>query len=441
MRCDPLTPELTRGRLVASSTAEPENNALAEAPRTAARPRFLQGAGGAKARRTVLIYRNALLPFSETFIKEQIGAYSAWRGVLIGRHDLQALPLEGLDVRLLRPTPFDFLSRAWWRVSGCLGTAPSPVVGMLKREAPSLLHVHFGVDAIDAWPLARALDLPMLVTLHGYDINIARQWWEAGHWGKRFQRYPRRLLELAAQPRVRFVAVSEAVRRRAVDFGISRDKIAVRYIGVDVRRFAPAGRSIADRERRVLFVGRLVEKKGCEYLIRAMEKVQAAVRGVSLVIAGDGALRSHLQRLAEQLQVRAEFLGALSSAQVQEELALARVFCLPSVTAANGDAEGFGLVLLEAQASGVPVVTSAIGGRDEGVCDGASGLTFSERDIDALATHLISLLTNDNIARSMALAGPRFVSRKFDLARCTQALEMLYDDMLEGEVAGLSQSV
>jgi glycosyltransferase involved in cell wall biosynthesis len=385
---------------------------------------------------TALVYRDALLPFSETFIREQVMAYRRWRGVLIGKRDLHDLSLEGLDVRLLRPAQSSFLNRAWWKIARDFDTAPAPVVAMLRREKPSLLHAHFGPDAVDAWPLANALDLPMLVTLHGYDININRDWWEAGHWGKRFQRYPKRLSELAARPRVRFVAVSEAVRRRAIDFGIAPDKISVRHIGVDIRRFAPRGRPVAERERRVLFVGRLVEKKGCEYLIQALAKVQISVPDVSLVVAGDGALRGELQHLAQQLQVRAEFTGALPSAEVQQEFALARVLCLPSVTARNGDAEGFGLVLLEAQASGVPVVTSAKGGGEEGVCEGVSGFTFLERDIDTLAIRLIKLLTDNNIASAMALAGPRFVSKNFDLDRCTQDLEMLYDDMLDERATG-----
>jgi glycosyltransferase involved in cell wall biosynthesis len=386
-------------------------------------------------RPTVLVYRDALLPLSETFIKEQMMAYRRWRGVLIGRRDLNSLPLDGLEIRLLRPPRPSIVDRAWRQICRDLGVIPASLIGMLRREAPSLLHVHFGPDAIEAWPLARALDLPMLVTLHGYDINIERQWWEAGHWGKQFRRYPRRLLELAAQPRVRFVAVSKATRRRAIDFGIAPDKVSVRYIGIDVRRFTPRGRPIAERERRVLFVGRLVEKKGCEYLIRAMAKVQATVPDVLLVIAGDGDLKDQLQRLAQQLRVRVAFRGGLSSADVQQELALARALCLPSVTAANGDAEGFGIVLLEAQASGVPVVTSARGGRDEGVCEGVTGLTFNERDIDTLASHLINILTDNNMAKSMALAGPKFVSHNFDVLRCTRALEMLYGEMAEGQVA------
>ncbi len=140
---------------------------------------------------------------------------------------------------------------------------------------------------------------------------------------------------------------------------------------------------------------------------------------------------TELQELAKKLGVSAQFRGALSSAEVIRELQMTRVFCLPSVHAASGDAEGFGIVLLEAEASGVPVVTSALGGAMEGIDDGVTGFAFAERDVDTLAARLITLLTDDALATSMAHAGPAFVSEKFDLYRCTEKLETLYDTACE----------
>ena len=266
----------------------------------------------------------------------------------------------------------------------------------------------------------------MLVTLHGYDININREWWEAGHGGPALRNYPSRLLELAHHPRVHFIAVSDAIQRRAISYGIPAEKILVQYIGIDLRRFTPGGRPIVERIRRVLFVGRLVEKKGCEYLIRAFSKVQALVPDAQLVIVGDGPLRRTLEDLAGKLGIHADFRGVLSNDEVLKELQLARVFCLPSVTAENGDAEGLPIVLLEAQASGVPVVTSARGGT-EGIRDGLTGFIFPERDLDALAAQLIKLLANDAMATSIGAAGAPFVAEKFNLLSCTAALETSYD--------------
>ena len=85
------------------------------------------------------------------------------------------------------------------------------------------------------------------------------------------------------------------------------------------------------------------------------------------------------------------------------------------------------MVLLESQASGVPVVTSALGGNTEGIQEGITGFAFRERDVSALAARLIDLITDDRAAVIFAAAGPKFVAEKFDLLRCTHDLETLYD--------------
>jgi glycosyltransferase involved in cell wall biosynthesis len=381
------------------------------------------------ARATVLVYRHGLLPISETFIKDQVGAYRRWRGVLIGRRATPGLDLDDLDVRLLRASQWPIVDRLWWRATRMAQRMPAPVADRLRKEAPSLLHAHFGLDGVEAWPLACALDLPMVVTLHGYDINIAREFWEAGGWGRHFRDYPSRLLALSRAPRVRFVAVSQAIRRRAIAFGVPAEKIHVRHIGVDLRRFAPSGRPIAERARNVLFVGRLVEKKGCAHLVRAMAAVQSRAPAARLTIIGEGDQRVELQSLAIGLGVKATFLGAQPAAAVAHELEQARVLCLPSVVAANGDAEGFGQVLLEAQACGVPVVTSARGGAEEGLSDGVTGFAFAEGDERALADRLTRILVDDDLATTMSAEATRFVAERFDLEHCTKALEMLYDNL------------
>jgi glycosyltransferase involved in cell wall biosynthesis len=121
------------------------------------------------------------------------------------------------------------------------------------------------------------------------------------------------------------------------------------------------------------------------------------------------------------------FLGAFSREQAQALLAEARVFCLPSVTAESGDAEGLGLVILEAQASGVPVVTSARGGATEGIRDGETGYAFAERDVATLAERLTQLLTDDAVLTRFSAAGPGFVAERHDLHRRTAELETIYD--------------
>lgn len=395
--------------------------------RSEIRPAELDGGSDTTVPKTVLVYRNDLLPISETFIKEQVMALRDWRPVLVGRRLLHQLPLDDLDVRIVGPRQSSFASRLLWKARRAFGIVPSNVTHGLKAENAQLVHAHFGMDALDAWPIARALNLPMLVTLHGYDINVNRDWWEAGHAGLRLRMYPRRLLRLAQQPRVRFIAVSQAVRQRAIAFGIPADKIAVSYIGIDTSKFTPGETAVAQRPLQVLFVGRLVEKKGCRHLIEAMSAVQREVPAAQLTVVGDGPLRQDLENMAIKSGVRAIFRGARPSADVKRELDASRILCLPSITAGNGDAEGFGIVLLEAQASGVPVVTSAQGGATEGIREGLTGYSFPEGDVTALARILIDLLKDDKILVRAAERGPNFVSTEFDLTRCTQRLESQYD--------------
>jgi glycosyltransferase involved in cell wall biosynthesis len=372
---------------------------------------------------TVFVYRADLLPYSETFIKEQLLAYRKWRGVLIGERLIHQLSLDGLDVRILNKDQQSLAAR----VIAKLRRTPANLAGILREQQPKLLHAHFGPDALGAHAIARALDVPMIVTLHGYDINIHREWWENGNAGNYMKHYPRRLLKLAARSDTHFIAVSNTVKQQALAFGIPPDKLTTCYIGIDVSKFTPSPIPLRERPLRVLFVGRLVEKKGCEYLIRAMKLVKSEVPTVEVRIIGDGPLRPTLSALAEQSGIVATFKGVRTSNEVQQELSKARIYCLPSITAENGDAEGLPISILEAQACGVPVVTSARGGASESIEDGGSGFSVPEKDIQKLASKIIQLLRNEDLATAMASRGPRFIQERFDNRKHGEILENLYN--------------
>lgn len=375
--------------------------------------------------RKILVYKTELLPYSETFIREQTRMLVRWQGVLVGERRLPGgLPLDELDVRVLgfRHRLLQRLARA----SSQLVTLPPNKPAVLRAERAQLLHIHFGTDAYLIWPVARRLNLPVLVTLHGYDINTHREWWESGRGGYAFRGYPKGLLAIARDPRVHFLAVSNAIRNRAIEVGIPPEKISVSYIGVDTQRFVPGGRPLAQRNE-VLFVGRLVEKKGCRYLIEAFSQVQDRFPDARLAIVGDGPEEPRLRALAQQLGVRADFLGALPPDQVRERLHRARVFCLPSIVARSGDAEGLGIVLLEAQACGVPVITSARGGAGEAIVHGSTGFAHAEKDVAALRDGLAALLESDELAFSFGAKGRRHVTEHLDIRDCVTRLETLYD--------------
>jgi glucosyltransferase len=377
---------------------------------------------------TVLIYRSRLLPHSETFIKEQIQAYRSWRGILTGKELADELALDGLDIRLLGDPRQDFaarfIARALWSIGRPSG------LDRLRLERPRLLHAHFGVDAIEAAPLAKALHIPLVVTLHGYDINIDRRWWESGKGEPKMRHYPRRLLALASKKHVSFIAVSQAIRQRAIAYGIEPEKVTTLPIGIDLKKFVPGTTPIVKRNHRILFVGRLVEKKGCGFLLRAIPLVKNRVPDVEVSIVGDGPMRPELERLTRDLGLSVHFHGALEPMAIRSELDKARVFCLPSTRAMNGDAEGLPIVLLEAQAAGLPVVASRLGGIKEAVEDGRTGYCFVDKDIGDLACRLTQILTDDELTLAMASEARDFVRRHFDLSVLTGRLEKYYDELM-----------
>ena len=371
----------------------------------------------------VAVFRADLLPVSETFILNQIGAMRSWEPVLIGfRRVVQGLMPPGFPCRIVpRGNKVAFALRS-------LLARPLPrLVAAFKESKARLVHAHFGTDATAIWPSVRAAGLPMLVTLHGYDINVRREWWEAGHAGIVARRYPRRLLQMADDPAVRFVAVSEAIKRRAIELGIRESKIVVSYIGVDTERFKPGGLPLAERRKRILFVGRMVEKKAPLSMVRAFAGVRARISGAELAMIGDGPLLAEARQLARDLHADVEFLGACSSEEVLAQLRRARVLCLPSVTAVNGDAEGFGLAILEAQACGVPVVTSALGGASEGLLHGKTGHAVAEGDIGELTDRLSDWLLDADLVANASAATCQFVREAFDIRHCTQHLELVYE--------------
>jgi glycosyltransferase involved in cell wall biosynthesis len=382
--------------------------------------------------RKIAIYRRRLLARSETFIRTQALSLSEWKPVIIGHQLLpDGLRLDGLEVDLLPER------KTSWRQELVLNSLPwrphDGTTRSLLHIGAQLVHAHFGMDAVDIWPSVDRCGLPMLVTLHGYDINTSAAWWEAGNGGDHRRRYPKQLVRLARCRRVHFIAVSRAIKQRAIDFGLPGDNVSVQYIGVDTANFAPGSTGLTSRPKRILFVGRLVEKKGVEYLLKAFPAVMAMIPDAELVIAGDGPLRQSLQDLATASNIPAVFLGAVDQSRVMELMRGSQVFCLPSITAENGDAEGLPIVVLEAAAMGLGIVTSARGAVGEVVLDGINGLCFPEKNVELLAACLSRFLKEEDFLATCAGRARDTVEGKFDLTRCSRELEDLYSSFA-GEV-------
>src|ERR1700722_3161518 len=210
-----------------------------------------------------VVYREDLLGVSETFFLGQAESLPHFRPFYVGLRRRSGLTLPESQLHIVGGEGLaGKIQRARFKLAG-----PSrQLQSMLATKNPVLIHAHFAPDGSNAIALAHSLDLPLIVTLHGYDVSVN---------DALLPRLYIRRRELLKAKASRFICVSEFVRKRALAKGFPAEKLIVHYTGIDVETFC--GRPHVSCAPVVLFVGRLVPKKGCEYLIRAMARVQKLV--------------------------------------------------------------------------------------------------------------------------------------------------------------------
>jgi colanic acid/amylovoran biosynthesis glycosyltransferase len=367
-----------------------------------------------------IIFRDRLLSSSETFIQAQAEALKTFQPVYAGlRPATPSLPITP-DVLMTRAV--GTVGKAAALAYRLTSFAPS-FHRALKAQNASLIHAHFAVDGAAALRMRRILEIPLIVSLHGYDIATEDSIFAKTIAGRRYLAQRPSLFVQAS----RFLCISEAIREKAISRGFPEEKLTVHYTGIDCDMFTRKPDTVGVREpRTILFVGRLVEVKGCAYVIQAFAELVKTQQDSRLVVIGDGPLRGELEQLAGQLHVDVIFLGAQPSAMVREWLARARVLCVPSVTTPRGEREGFGLALIEAQAMGTPVVSSWSGGIPEAVKHGETGLLAPERDHLTLAAHLERFISDELFWRECSDRGRERVERNFNLRHQTERLESIY---------------
>jgi colanic acid/amylovoran biosynthesis glycosyltransferase len=373
----------------------------------------------------VALFCGRLLPTSETFIAKQGEGLQQFTPHYVGTRFVKGIALPPERTQVVNRggiigTCEEALFKLW-------GTSPK-LARHLQQLNPALVHAHFGVCGALALPIVTALKLPLIVTFHGLDATMTDQYARQHSLSTRIYLRRREALQQSAE---RFICVSAFIKTQLLNQGFPADKLQVHYIGVDPHLLAP-DRTI-HREPIVLFVGRLVEKKGCEYLIRAMAHVRVRYPDVKLVIIGDGPLRQTLERLAAKTLKNYQFLGTQPAEVVRGWMMRSHLLAVPSITAATGDSEGLPTVVLEAQSLGLPVVASQHGGIPEAVVHQETGLLAPERNWQSLAQHIQNLFQDVSNWRRLSLNGRQHIQSKFNLHQQTQALEKIYHTVQKQE--------
>ena len=317
----------------------------------------------------------------------------------------QGLAYDGGILNRLRANPLRYFQVPFFILGQLLALR-----SLLRRERVDVIHAHWIIPQGLVIALGRRLGIvkvPVLCTSHGADLFALR--------GAVFTWLKRRILASCSM----LTVVSTAMQQQAVALGMPPQRVRVMSMGVDLgARFTPDP-GIARGSGEILFVGRLVEKKGVIHLLHAFREVVRQRTDLRLRIVGGGALQDSLQRAAAELGIATQvtFTGPVPGAELPHYYRRAALAVFPFIVASDGDQEGLGLVLVEALGCECPLLASDLAAVRDVIQPGENGLLVPPGDRDALAAGMLALLQDPGLAARLAVAGRRSVLARYDWDR------------------------
>lgn len=358
-------------------------------------------AGALPGGRSVAVYSASYLNLSETFIQRQvIGIEPRWSPFVLTNDLRNSASIKTERVISVRRSLGDRIAmRLSRRLAKNYEWLPSPLlqryVDVLANQNARLIHAHFAPAGFEMAAVAKTLRIPLIVTFHGWDASSLLRSAVAC----------RAILKLSEY--AKFICVSDAVKAKLIRIGVPKDRLTLHYIGLPLPDFPNSGSEqprVSGEERVILHVGRMVEKKGVDYTLRAFKALRTSTPNVKLLLVGDGPLLGEMKQLATALALgdAAVFLGPLPNTEVRRLMGMADVFVLHSVTAADGDEEGLPIVLMEAMAMRRPVVSTYHSGIPELINDEENGFLVNERAVEQYTQAMKKALVATDALKSAA---------------------------------------
>lgn len=276
-----------------------------------------------------------------------------------------------------------------------------------RKERLTHIHAHFATyPALTAMVMSKLTDIPFTFTTHAHDIFLEKT-----------------LLKEKVRAAKAIIAISDYNKRYIRNYcqnGIC-SKVKVIHCGLDLAEFINL--NARHKENSVLSVGRLTKMKGFEYLIRACSRLRNHIP-IQCRIIGDGPLRDELERLIINLGARSyiRIEGVLDNNRIKHLMHDSTAFILPSVWDKQDGQDGIPVVLMEAMASGIPVVSSSISGIPELIEDGKTGLLAEPGNIDQLSQKILQLLSDKEMQSRLSQAGRRKVEEEFNIEKSVEKL-------------------
>lgn len=300
------------------------------------------------------------------------------------------------------------------------------IIPFLEKGPYDIIHAHFGPSGNLGIFLKdlKAIEGRVITTFHGFDMS--RYIKDKGD----------NVYDFLFTNGDLFLPISEYWKNKLIKLGCSKHKIIVHRMGIDTNKFLFSPRKPRNDKVKLLTIARLVEKKGVEYSIKAVAKVMKKHPNVEYIIIGDGPIKDKLEKLIADLRVvdSVKLLGWKNQEEIVELMKGADILLAPSVTSKDGDQEGIPVVLMEALAQGLPVLSTLHSGIPELVQDEISGFLIPERNVDTLTEKLIYLIEHPEIWSDMGRAGRAYVEKYYDINKLNDQLIVLYQQLLDGKL-------
>jgi glycosyltransferase involved in cell wall biosynthesis len=297
----------------------------------------------------------------------------------------------------------------------------------LRREKFDLLHYHWAFPQGLVVRMAKARKrLPVVATYHGGDVSVFTKGWGA------------RLLRRVASSADLIITVSRATRGALLSVAPELEaRVRIIPSPIDGERFRagdslPPPPGFPEQRPVLLCVGRLAREKGFEYAIEAMRRVRQSYPKACLVIVGRGPEENKLKALAETLLGPGvcHFPGFVAAEQLPAYYGQANVFLLPSIHDTTGWQEGLGLVIAEAALAGCPAVVTRVGGTEDVVQEGETGLLVPQQDPEALAEAALKIISSPELREKLSVQGRVFSWETFSAPRVVDRCEQVYGELL-----------
>ncbi len=363
-------------------------------------------------------------------VYRQITALHRWRTEVWCQKSENAARFAFSPLHVM-PKPLTHQLRRWWQKSVRRGPVvmyrgeARRLLAQMQKAGARVIHVYFGHMGVHLLPLLEASPIPVVVSFHGADAQVDLD-------QPKFLAAMRKVFALARLLIVR----SHSLADRLVAEGADKAKIRVHRAGVPLgdipfrQREAPS-----DEAWRCVQAGRLIEKKGLGTTLRAFAEFSQKYPKATLTLAGEGELRTSLWKLAQELGIaeRVKLTGFLGQQELRAIYAQAHLFLHPSQVGKDGNQEGVPNSMLEAMASGLPILATTHGGIPEAVVHGESGLLVPERDHASLAAEMLALTADPARYARMSRTAAEHVARTFDIKASATVLEGIYDEAASGK--------